>query len=95
MIDRICLRPVFSSLPHLHLLSTVLAPSIRGGEQKKRPPAPTSPMATNNAASNGAAFDDPKTSYENAKKDLIAALQRKRQLDKQLVRPRLAQSWTI
>lgn len=52
-------------------------------------------MAANNAASNGAAFDDPKTSYENAKKDLIAALQRKRQLDKQLVRPSLAQSWTI
>ena len=49
-------------------------------------------MATNNAANNGAAFDDPKTTYENAKKDLIAALQRKRQLDKQLVRPSLARS---
>jgi len=46
-------------------------------------------MATNGAANNGAAFDDPKTTYENAKKDLIAALQRKRQLDKQLVPPGL------
>jgi hypothetical protein len=45
-------------------------------------------MATNNAAS--AAFDDPKTTYENAKKDLIAALQRKRQFDKQLVCVRVA-----
>ena len=45
-------------------------------------------MATNQAATNGAAFDDPKTTYENAKKDLIAALQRKRQLDKQLVCPK-------
>jgi len=52
-------------------------------------------MATNNAANNGAAFDDPKTTYENAKKDLIAALQRKRQLDKQLVRPSIARSWTL
>ena len=46
-------------------------------------------MATNSATNNGAAFDDPKTTYENAKKDLIAALQRKRQLDKQLVPPGL------
>jgi hypothetical protein len=42
-------------------------------------------MAINNAASSGAAFDDPKTTYENAKKDLTAALQCKRQFDKQLV----------
>ena len=92
------LRPVFSNTPSLHLLSATFAPqmSIRGGKQKFGPqPTPTSLMATNNAANNGAAFDDPKTTYENAKKDLIAALQRKRQLDKQLVRPSIARSWTL
>jgi hypothetical protein len=30
-------------------------------------------------------LSDPKTSYENVKKDLIQAIQRKKQLDKQLV----------
>ena len=32
-------------------------------------------------------LNDPKTSYENAKKELIQAIQRKRGLDKQLVSP--------
>jgi hypothetical protein len=50
-------------------------------------------MATSNAASSGAAFDDPKVTYENAKKDLIAVLQRKRQLDKQLICPSCARSY--
>ncbi|CAG7852220.1 SubName: Full=Uncharacterized protein {ECO:0000313/EMBL:CCA67639.1} [Serendipita indica DSM 11827] len=37
------------------------------------------------AATTGVDLSDPKTSYENAKKDLIQAIQRRKQLDKQLV----------
>lgn len=40
--------------------------------------------AANTTAAN-TNVDDPKTSYENAKKELMQAIQRKRQLDKQLV----------
>jgi len=69
---------------------------MRGGKQTTHlRHLPAWLMATNNAANNGAAFDDPKTTYENAKKDLIAALQRKRQLDKQLVCSSFAWSWVI
>jgi len=46
-----------------------------------------SSTATPTTANANGDLSDPKTSYENVKKDLIQAIQRKKQLDKQLVRP--------
>ncbi|KIM30063.1 hypothetical protein M408DRAFT_328468 [Serendipita vermifera MAFF 305830] len=44
-----------------------------------------SSTATPTTATANGDLSDPKTSYENVKKDLIQAIQRKKQLDKQLV----------
>ena len=65
---------------------------IKQGDANSKPAIETngaaagSSTATPTTATANGDLSDPKTSYENVKKDLIQAIQRKKQLDKQLVR---------